>query len=352
MFALQNTPLGRLVLAGLSQTNCRERISAQFDLVLDIWETSDGSLGPARTPPICSTSTSAHRGPFADAALIAAAAPARRSRLALLPRPSGWSSSMAQRHGHGLPARQHACGAISRKRRRGPERIAARARPRASDLRGARRAVQPFGRRLRALRVGRNDFVALLDERGLDFLTAMVGVLKTGAAFLPIDPVYPVERVRWMLSDSAVAILITRSTLMVKLDLVVAANTLRELVLLDDPAAGAAAAGHRIHARAEWLAEEDSPVAGVGAGADFAYMLYTSGSTGQPKGAIVRNNGAVNHIYGQFRRTSLSPRHGVPAERALIVGYFGMAVPGAAADRWPHGDRRLRNDVTPLGCTG
>ena len=306
MFALHNTPQRVQVLPDLAIDDlAAERISAQFDLVLDIWETSDGlravlEYAADLFDPRTIGRMAGHLQTLLSCAAAAPDTPA--SRLPLLPAAErmelldGFNATAMA-----FPHESTLAGLISAQAGAGPERIAAvHGREHLTYAELDERSNR-LARRLRALGVGRNDFVAVLDERGLDFLTAMVGVLKTGAAFLPIDPVYPVERVRWMLSDSAVAILITRSTLMAKLDLVVAANTLRELVLLDDPAAGAAAAGHRIHARAEWLAEEDSPVAGVGAGADFAYMLYTSGSTGQPKGAIVRNNGAVNHIYGQFR---------------------------------------------------
>ena len=61
--------------------------------------------------------------------------------------------------------------------------------------------------RLRRLGVKPNDFVAILDERGLDLLAAMLGILKAGGAFVPLDPAYPSERIRYMLADSRVQIL-------------------------------------------------------------------------------------------------------------------------------------------------
>ena len=62
-------------------------------------------------------------------------------------------------------------------------------------------------------------------------------------------------------------------------------------------------------------------------------MLYTSGSTGLPKGAMVRHDGAVNHIFAEFELLALHPDIGVPAKRAVVVRHFGVAVPGAGADR-------------------
>ena len=76
-------------------------------------------------------------------------------------------------------------------------------------------------------------------------------------------------------------------------------------------------------------------------------MLYTSGSTGLPKGAMVRHDGAVNHIFAEFELLRFHPGHRVPAERAVVLGHLGVAVPGAGPDRRPHGDRRLRNVCEP-----
>src|SRR5262249_12648822 len=59
-----------------------------------------------------------------------------------------------------------------------------------------------IGHRLRRLGVGPNDFVAILDDRGIDLLASMLAILKVGGAFLPLDPSYPAERIQYMLADS------------------------------------------------------------------------------------------------------------------------------------------------------
>ena len=101
----------------------------------------------------------------------------------------------------------------------GPERIAAVHRERSITYAQLDCEAARLARRLRAMGVGRGHFVGILDERGIDFLTAMVAILKAGAAFIPIDPGYPEERVRHMVSDSAVAVLITRSTVLARFNL-------------------------------------------------------------------------------------------------------------------------------------
>jgi amino acid adenylation domain-containing protein/non-ribosomal peptide synthase protein (TIGR01720 family) len=133
---------------------------------------------------------------------------------------------------------------------------------------------------LRQAGVGRGDFVGLLERRGVDLLAAMLGVLKAGGAFLPIDPEYPADRIRYMLADSAVRVVIGR------------AATVHGL--LDDGVRLLDLDGEDLATcPVESLAALSGP-------RDTAYLLYTSGSTGRPKGAMVRHDGAVNHICAEF----------------------------------------------------
>ncbi|MGH8571629.1 MAG: amino acid adenylation domain-containing protein, partial [Gammaproteobacteria bacterium] len=136
--------------------------------------------------------------------------------------------------------------------------------------------------RLRRLGVGRNDFVAILDERGVDVLAATLGILKAGGAFLPLDPAYPAERIRYALADSGVRVLVSRSTRLAELP--EGAYSGQSLLLDGDDLAGEPAS-------------RPTPLSGA---TDPAYLLYTSGSTGPPKGAMIRHDGAVNHIYAEF----------------------------------------------------
>ncbi|MCP4403637.1 MAG: amino acid adenylation domain-containing protein, partial [bacterium] len=69
---------------------------------------------------------------------------------------------------------------------------------------------------LRRVGVGRNDIVGILQERGFDFLAAMLGILKAGGAYLPIDPDYPEDRIQYMVTNSLIRTLITNSALMEK----------------------------------------------------------------------------------------------------------------------------------------
>jgi amino acid adenylation domain-containing protein len=144
-----------------------------------------------------------------------------------------------------------------------------------------------------------NEFVGILEERGIDFLAAMLGILKAGGAFLPIDPSYPDDRVLYMVNNSQIHSLITRSTLFAKIATdVEKSGYLRQVLYLDG--AKELGEGYQFYNSTELAGEPKHNPSSLNESIDIAYMLYTSGSTGLPKGAMVRHNGAVNHIYAQF----------------------------------------------------
>lgn len=146
--------------------------------------------------------------------------------------------------------------------------------------------------------VGPGRFVALLDRRGLDFVIAMVAIWKAGGAYIPIDPGYPADRVRYMLADSDAAVAIVGSQALERFAPTLAdCPSLRHVVCLQ-PVANAVRP-FRLHGKETLAAQDDSPLPRRAAPTDPAYMVYTSGSTGRPKGAIVRHDGAVNHLLAQ-----------------------------------------------------
>ncbi|MFJ4652870.1 non-ribosomal peptide synthase/polyketide synthase [Nocardia sp. NPDC088792] len=140
--------------------------------------------------------------------------------------------------------------------------------------------------------VGAEDFVALSVPRSVYSVVALFAVAKTGAAFLPVDPTYPADRIGFMLSDSGAPVGITVAEYADRLP----ADACTWLVI-DDPATRlrlADASGERI-APAELV----RPVHIDNA----AWMVYTSGSTGRPKGVVVGNAGIIG-IAGVHHRHS------------------------------------------------
>ncbi len=142
--------------------------------------------------------------------------------------------------------------------------------------------------RLRRLGVGPETIVGLCAERSPEMVVGMLGVLRAGGAYLPLDPAYPRERLAFMVEDSGARVLITQESL---LGSVPAEG--REIVLLnvDEPAAGN-----------EPAAIEPQPLPGNG-----AYVIYTSGSTGRPKGVVVPHSALVNYVRGAAEDAGIGP---------------------------------------------
>jgi len=136
---------------------------------------------------------------------------------------------------------------------------------------------------LRGLGVQRGDTVALAAERSLDLVPAILGILASGAAYVPLDPGYPAERLAWMLADSGARLLVCQERLLPALP-AFSATGLPRLVLE--------------RARAEIAAAPSSPLTAMSGAGDLAYVMYTSGSTGRPKGVAVTHRNVVRLVCG------------------------------------------------------
>ncbi|HVR98992.1 MAG TPA: amino acid adenylation domain-containing protein, partial [Thermoanaerobaculia bacterium] len=132
--------------------------------------------------------------------------------------------------------------------------------------------------RLRRLGIGPESRVGVLLERSPEMVMAMLGALKAGAAYVPLDPSYPAERLAFMAADSGIEALITDE----------------RLSGLLAPAGGRVL---RLDAERLSLAREagEDPVPLVRLD-NSAYVIYTSGSTGRPKGVVVPHRGVCNHL--------------------------------------------------------
>ncbi|WP_190208459.1 non-ribosomal peptide synthetase, partial [Streptomyces fumanus] len=129
-----------------------------------------------------------------------------------------------------------------------------------------------FARELMARGVGPGDRVGVVLERSAEWVAVVLGVVKAGAAFVPVDPAYPAERVALVLADAGVAVVVcSRAT----------AGVVGERagrLVVDDPGVVGSVAGRSVVAPVD--GERRVPLRA----ADAAYVIYTSGSTGRPKG--------------------------------------------------------------------
>ena len=153
-----------------------------------------------------------------------------------------------------------------------------------------------LARHLVSLGVGPGSVVGLALPRSADRVAALLGVLKTGAAFLPLDSSYPVERLAFMVSDAKPALVLLHAS-----TAHLAAELAADSVLLDDPGLVrtlAALPGHDL---------ADADRTGAFGPALPAYLIYTSGSTGRPKGVVVPHRGVVNITGAMLDRLGSGP---------------------------------------------
>ena len=150
--------------------------------------------------------------------------------------------------------------------------------------------VNQLAHHLQELGVGPETLVGICVERSLEMVVAVLGVLKAGGAYLPLDPAYPADRLAFMIEDAAVPVLITQQSLEDRIP-----SMWAQIVLLD----------------ADWseiaFHSEDPPASSV-LPDNLAYVIYTSGSTGKPKGVQVTHRGLSN--LAEAHRTLFAPLAG------------------------------------------
>ncbi len=144
---------------------------------------------------------------------------------------------------------------------------------------------------VRSRGVGRGQRVGLCVERGIDLLAAVLGILKAGAAYVPLDPEYPENRLRFMAEDAQLALLVATTGLAGAFGV----PRERQLLLDADAQSIASAPDTRLPIDA-YTAQPEDP----------AYVIYTSGSTGKPKGVVVPHRAVVNFLISMAREPGLT----------------------------------------------
>ncbi|MDQ3788828.1 MAG: amino acid adenylation domain-containing protein, partial [Actinomycetota bacterium] len=140
--------------------------------------------------------------------------------------------------------------------------------------------------RLRAIGVGAETLVGVCAERSLELVAGLLGVLKAGAAYLPLDPEYPADRLAFMVADAAAPVVLVHSHLRDDLP-----TTDATVLILDHEEEWA---GQPIHNPPPTTADH------------LAYVIYTSGSTGRPKGVPNTHRGIVNRLDWMQKRYGLT----------------------------------------------
>ncbi|MDQ6674586.1 MAG: amino acid adenylation domain-containing protein [Chloroflexota bacterium] len=186
-----------------------------------------------------------------------------------------------------------------------------------------------LARRLRAMGVERNVRVGLCLERSTDILVALLGVSKAGGAYVPLDPSYPVERLAFMIRDSALPVIVTQ-------------DRLRHLLPVSD--------AHVLSIDGNdpgITVESDGSIEPLrnASSEDVAYVIYTSGSTGTPKGVLVPHRSVVNLL-------ACTPATPGLSETDVIVAITTLSFDIAVFDLWLPLTRGARIVVAPREAAG
>ncbi|MBT6048445.1 MAG: amino acid adenylation domain-containing protein, partial [Candidatus Scalindua sp.] len=145
-----------------------------------------------------------------------------------------------------------------------------------------------------------DDLVGVMLDRSEEMIVALLGILKSGAAYVPIDPEYPRERLAFMIKDSGILILITQSELQTRLHSIVPSTAI--------PFYGAG--NHELTVvNIETVLTSHFPIvnlqSSIAKPQDLAYVIYTSGSTGRPKGVLVTHQCLQNLMQWQLRESGI-----------------------------------------------
>ncbi|HEY0605580.1 MAG TPA: amino acid adenylation domain-containing protein, partial [Herpetosiphonaceae bacterium] len=178
---------------------------------------------------------------------------------------------------------------------RTPDKIAVSAEGQMLSYRELNELANQLAHTLRSLDVGPGMLIGACLDRTPELLVGVLGILKSGAAYLPLDPDYPPSRLAFMLEDAQIALLVGHQALIDQLP----ANSARTLCLDGDALLINGAA-----------VENPRPVT---AAEDLAYVLYTSGSTGQPKGAQIPHRAVINFL------ESMREQPGLTADDILLA---------------------------------
>lgn len=173
-----------------------------------------------------------------------------------------------------------------------------------------------LARKLIGLNARPNSLIAVVMERGWEQVLATVAVLNAGAAYLPIDPKWPIERISHLLDIGDVEIVLTQSEVD---ELIQWPDTLQVLCVDEHPAQN----------------EDSSYIAPIQSADDIAYVIFTSGSTGTPKGVVIDHAGAVNTLQSINRNFAITADDCIFGISALhfdlsVFDIFGTLAAGAS----------------------
>ena len=262
--------------------------ASKLDLYVDVDERTEGIVGPVTYNPDVFEAEMISRLIQHWRTLLegAAANPDRAvSKLPLLT-PSEWRQTLVDwnRTRADYPRNATIHQLFDAQCERTPERVALRDATSCLSFRELRERSNQLARFLQKMGAGRRTRVALCVERSLDMVVGLLGILKTGAVYVPLDPSHPIDRMQYEIEDANATLVVTQQGVLDKFPI----RNIKTVTLDTD--------WHRIARETV----DDLPTQ-VDPG-DPAYVLYTSGSSGGPKGVEGTHRGAINRFWWMWER--------------------------------------------------
>ena len=301
-FSLQNTPVAALELPGIAfRAIDFDAGTAKLDLECNLWEDAGSIQGQfVYSTDLFDRATIARMaGHFQTLLEAIVANPKQRiSDLALLTAPEyqqlliDWNDTQRD-----YPQNQCFHQLFEERVGRSPDAVAAVFENQQLTYRQLNSRANQLARYLQQLGAAPEVLIGLCVERSLDAIVGILGIIKAGAAYLPLDPTYPQERLNFMLEDAGVSILITQQHLAKNLTqpensgvfTVVCLDSDIEIIARQSPA----------NLTANIIPQ------------NLAYVIYTSGSTGKPKGVLIEHRGLYNLALAQIEAFNLNSNHRV-----------------------------------------
>jgi amino acid adenylation domain-containing protein/non-ribosomal peptide synthase protein (TIGR01720 family) len=280
MFVLQNAPLGVLALPGLTLRQIPvDGGVAKFDLTLNLAENAGGRSFLEYNADVFDGTTAERLMTRYETLLAAALAEPDRPlwELPLLPAAERWQTlgewdDTAVAYASGVSLHE----LVAAQAERTPDAVAAVFAGESLTYRDLLVRSRNLARHLVALGVEADGRVGVFLERSLEMIVGLLGILEAGAAYVPLDPALPEERLRSLVESAGITVALTADTPALP------------------PLPGVAAV--RVIDEAQGAAGGSSGPVRRTADGNLAYVIYTSGSTGTPKGVMIPHRGIVNRL--------------------------------------------------------
>lgn len=314
LFVLQNWATPRMELpGGFGELMVFEGTTARYDLSVDIFAANDGMAAyfEFNTDLFDAGTIDRMMGHYESLLDDLLARPqARIDELVMLGEAerqlvlNQWNATRAP-----YAAEQTVHGLFEAQVTRSPDAVAVRFENEALTYAELNARANRLAHHLRSLGAGNGELVGVWLERGPDMVVAVLGILKAGAAYVPLDPAFPKDRIDYMMEDAELRVVVTQSALAGGLPQGV------QGVSLDADAATLSA-----------LSPLDlMPISGA---SDLAYVIYTSGSTGRPKGVMLEHRSVVNFLLSMHRQPGISASDRFVAVTTLSFDIAGLEIHG------------------------